>query len=139
MEVVIDYEFLKGSQDEVVIKELSVADEKVVHLLHFQSSYAMTPYAYAENGLNRDDGHIPYRQLETVLSEEVAGYAHLYSYGASKYEFLSELLGRPFSIWKILGVQISAISSPDRTASYLVLYLRVSVAQHETQLLSLSG
>ena len=55
----------------------------------------MRPHGSAENGLNWDDSHIPYRQLETVLSEAVACYAHLYIYGALKCKFLSELLGRP--------------------------------------------
>ena len=52
MEVVIDYEFLKGSQDKVVIKELSLAAENVVHSLHFQSPYTMRTYGFAENRLN---------------------------------------------------------------------------------------
>lgn len=30
MEVVIDYDFLKGSQDEVVIKEISIAAKNVL-------------------------------------------------------------------------------------------------------------
>jgi len=87
MEVVIDYEFLKGSQDEVVIKELSLAAKNVAYTLHFQSPYAMRPHGSAENGHNWDDGHIPYRQLETVLSEAVAGYAHLYGYGIENANF----------------------------------------------------
>ena len=95
MEVVIDYESLKGSQGEVVIKELSLAAKNVVHTLHFQSPYAMRPHGSSENGLNWDDGHIPYRQLDTVLSEAVAGYAHLYGYGIEKCKILSDLLGRP--------------------------------------------
>jgi len=36
MEVVIDYELLKGRQDEVVIKELSIA-AKNIHTLYFRS------------------------------------------------------------------------------------------------------
>jgi hypothetical protein len=38
----------------------------------------MHPHGDAKNGLNWDDGHIPYKQLDTDLSEAVAGYAHLY-------------------------------------------------------------
>jgi hypothetical protein len=48
-----------------------------------------------KNCLNWDDGHIPYNQLSTVLSEAVAGFAHLYGYGDSKYKLFSQLLGRP--------------------------------------------
>jgi hypothetical protein len=32
----------------------------------------MHPHGSAENGLNWDDGSIPYNQLETALSEAVA-------------------------------------------------------------------
>jgi hypothetical protein len=49
----------------------------------------MPPHGDAENGLNWDDGHLNYNQLHTVISEAVAGYAHLYSYGASKCKCLS--------------------------------------------------
>jgi len=62
MEVVIDYEFLRGNQDEVVVKELSLAAKNVIHTFHFQSPYGMTPHGSDENGLNWDNGHIPYRQ-----------------------------------------------------------------------------
>ena len=55
----------------------------------------MNPHGSTENGLNWDDGQIDYDQLETAMKEAVAGYAHLYSYGASKCRFLSKLLGRP--------------------------------------------
>jgi len=71
MEEVIDYEFLRGNQDEVIVKELSLAAKNVIHTFNFQSPYGMTPHGSDENGLNWDDGHIPYRQLETVLSESV--------------------------------------------------------------------
>lgn len=103
MEVVIHYEFLKGSQGEIIIKELSIAAINVIDTLHFQSPYGMIPHGSAENGLNWDDGHIPYKQLETVLSEAVAGYAHLYSYGVSKCRFLSELLARPILNFEDFG------------------------------------
>ena len=55
----------------------------------------MRPHGFAENGLNWHDGSNPYYQLETVLSEAVAGYAHLYSYGVSKCQVPSKLLRRP--------------------------------------------
>jgi len=52
MEVVIDYEFLRGNQDEVIVKELSLAAKNVIHTFHFQSMYGMTPHGSDENGLN---------------------------------------------------------------------------------------
>ena len=50
------------------------------------------PHGSAENGLNWDDGIIPYNQLQTGLSESVALYANLYSF--AKCKFLAELIGR---------------------------------------------
>ena len=95
MEVVVDYEYLTGSQNETVVKELSIAGENVLETFHFQSPYAMRPHGDQENGLNWDDGHIAYNQLSTVLSEAVAGFAHIYGYGESKCRLLSQLLARP--------------------------------------------
>jgi hypothetical protein len=93
MEAVIDYELLNRSQNLVIVKELSIAVKNVLHTFHFRSPYAMQhPHGSAEKGLNLDDGIIPYNQLETALSESVAGYAHLYSYGISKCNFLAELI-----------------------------------------------
>ena len=37
MEAVIIYEFLNGTQDENIIKELSIAAENVIHTFHFES------------------------------------------------------------------------------------------------------
>jgi hypothetical protein len=87
MEVVIDCEFLDGAHNELIVKELSIAAEVVIHTFHFQRPYAMRPHGSAANGINWDDGHIPYGQLYTVLSEALARYAHLYSYGIQKSLF----------------------------------------------------
>jgi hypothetical protein len=78
-----------------VIKELSVAAANVIQTWHFKSAYVIRLHGSAENGLNWEDGVIPYDQLFTVLSEAVAGYAHVYSRGTDKCEFLRKLLGRP--------------------------------------------
>jgi hypothetical protein len=48
-------------------------------------------YGSDENGLNWDDGHIPYHKLFTVLSEAVANFAHLYSIGITKCKLPSDL------------------------------------------------
>ena len=53
------------------------------------------PHGSAENGLNWEEGNIPYNQLETALSGSFAGYAHLYSYVIRKCKFLAELIGSP--------------------------------------------
>lgn len=52
MEAVIDYEFLRGSHNEIVVKEISIAAKNVLHTLHFQSPYPMNPHGSEENGLN---------------------------------------------------------------------------------------
>jgi len=67
----------------------------------------MNLHGSQENGLNWDDGIVPYNQLETALNEIVARYAHLYSYGATKCQFLSDLLVRPV-------LNLEDIGSPTR-------------------------
>jgi hypothetical protein len=95
MEAVVEFEQLCGTQNETVVKELSIAGHSVLETFQFQSPYGMRPHGNSENGLNWDDGHIPYTQLASVLSEAAAGFAHLYAYGDSKCTFISQLLGRP--------------------------------------------
>ena len=48
MEVAIDFEYLKGSQDEFIIKEILIAGKNTLHTLHFPSTYDMNPHGYAE-------------------------------------------------------------------------------------------
>ena len=61
----------------------------------FKPPYKMADHGSAENGINSIDGHIDYRKLHTVFNEAVAGFAHLYAYGVSKYTFLTGLTVRP--------------------------------------------
>ena len=77
MEVVIDYEYLTGAKGETVVKELFVAAKDVLQMFHFRNPYPMKPHGSEENGLNWDDGIVPYKLLETALDETVARYAHL--------------------------------------------------------------
>ena len=95
MDFVINYEYLMGTHNETVIRELSIAGENFVETFQFQIPYVMRCQGDTETGLNWDDGHIPYNELSTVLSEAVAGFAHLYVYGVSKCVLLSQMLGRP--------------------------------------------
>jgi hypothetical protein len=69
MEVVVDYEPLRGANNETVIKELALVAKGVIRTLHFQAPYAMQPHGYVENGLNWEDGHIPYRHLQTSIEK----------------------------------------------------------------------
>jgi hypothetical protein len=62
MEVVIDFEFLRERQNEIVVKKLAVAGQNLSELFRFESPYAMAALSSDENGLNWDDGHIPYHK-----------------------------------------------------------------------------
>ena len=95
MEAIVDFEQLRGTHNETVVKELSIAGRNVLETFQFLSPYAIRPHGHGENGLNLDDGHIPYNKLSAVLNEAVAGFAHLYAYGDSKCTLISQLLGRP--------------------------------------------
>jgi len=94
-EAVIDYEFLRGRQNETVVKELCVASAIASETFRFNPRYKMADHGSIENGINWMDGHIEYKELHTVLNEAVAGVAHLYAYGISKCTFLAGLTGRP--------------------------------------------
>ena len=63
----VDYEYLRGSQNKTAINELSIAGENVLETFHLQSPYPMRLHGDQGNGLNGDDGRIAYNQLSTVL------------------------------------------------------------------------
>ena len=52
MEVVIGFEFLRGCQNLIVVKELSVAAKNVSESFRFKSPNSMTSHDLDENGLN---------------------------------------------------------------------------------------
>jgi len=86
-EVVIDYEFLQGRQNETVVKELCVVSSAASETFSFKSPYKVADHGSSENDLNWADGHIEYEELHTVLTEAVVGFAHIYAYAG--------LTGRP--------------------------------------------
>jgi len=57
-EVVIDYEFLRGRQNETVVKELCVANAAAFETFLFKILYKKADHGSSENGLNWADGHI---------------------------------------------------------------------------------
>ena len=69
IEAVIDYEFLRGRQNETIVKELCVASAIASEMLRFKSPYKMADHGSIENGINWSDGHIEYKELHTVLNE----------------------------------------------------------------------
>ena len=95
MEAVIYYEQLCGTQNETIIKELSISSDNVLENFQYLTPYGMRPHGDTENRLNWDDGHVPYNQLSSVVNETVACFAHLKVYGGSKCSLISQLLGRP--------------------------------------------
>ena len=95
MEVVIDFEYLRGRQNEIIVKEEAVAGENVSDSFRFESPYHMAPHGSTKNGLNWDDGNRAHHKLVTILKEAVVEFAHLYSFGITKCRFLSELLEYP--------------------------------------------
>ena len=80
MEATIDLEILQGINEQVVQKFL------------FRPPYVMESHGSNEKGFNWADGFIPYDQVQTVLSEAVAPYDHLYARGYAKCELLSDIL-----------------------------------------------
>ena len=94
-EAVIDYEFLRGRQNETVVKERFVVSVAASEKFRFKPPYKIADHGSSENGINWIDGHIDYRELHTVLNEAVAVFVHLYAYGVSKCTFLAGMTGRP--------------------------------------------
>jgi len=94
-EAVIDYAFLRGRQNETIVKELCVASDAVSETFRFKPPYKMADNGSAKNGINWIDGHIEYSYLHSVLNEAVASFVHLYAYGILKCSFLEGMTGRP--------------------------------------------
>ena len=63
----IDFEFLRGRQNETVIRKLSLARDNAAETFRFKSPYKMADHGSSENGLNWADGHTEYKELHTVL------------------------------------------------------------------------
>jgi len=92
-EVEIDYEFLRGRQNETFVKEPCVTGAAASETFRFKSPYKMAGHGLSKNGLNGADRHIECKELHTVVNEGVAGFAHHYAQGVSKCTFLAGLMG----------------------------------------------
>jgi len=57
-EAVIDFEFLRGRQNETVVKELCVASATASETFRLKSPYKMADHGSSENGIHWADGHI---------------------------------------------------------------------------------
>ena len=81
MTAVIEIEFLQGNNEQV-IKEAGIRADGGARLHYlFRPPYHMEPHGSKESGLNWDDGFIHYSQVQTVLTEALAPFNHLYSRG----------------------------------------------------------
>ena len=101
MELIVDYEVLIGARNELVVKEIAVVSCNATNTFHFTSPYSANHKVneinkLCKNGINWNDGYIPYNSLKLILEEATAGFTHLYAYGQDKCTFLSELTNRTF-------------------------------------------
>jgi hypothetical protein len=56
--VVIDFQFLRGRQNETVVKELCVASATASDTFRFKSPYNLADHGSSENAITWADGHI---------------------------------------------------------------------------------
>ena len=91
-------EFLPRVSPEPIFKELASVSDGVIQTFLFKAPYPMHAHGSQENGLNCDDGHIPYDQLYSVLNEVTAPFDHLYAYGTVKCGILNKHTKVPFTI-----------------------------------------
>jgi len=129
MEVVLDLDYLKERQNEIIVKELSVASRYVTDSFRFKRPYGTATHVSHENGVKWDEGHINYHERFTVVSEAVAGFAHIYSYVVTKCKFLAELLGRPIFNMQDLSVLNLRLSIINDGAAFLVINFTLLIAQ----------
>jgi hypothetical protein len=114
--VVIDFTFLEGRDNEIVVKELAIAHSRSNRV----SSYVFKkPYCWSElpnftaklnsaitHTCNWDDGYILYSDLQTVLHREVSSAVAIYCFGYQKTNFISGLIGRTV-------IDITELGCPD--------------------------
>lgn len=127
--LVIDFTFLEGRDNEVVVKELAVADSQSNRV----SSYIFKrPYSWEEvpmfnakmnqatdHGCNWNDGDVPYSELETVLHREVSSAVAVYCFGPQKTNFISSLIERTvIDITQLGCLELSDISLPTISCTF---------------------
>ena len=67
--VVIDYEILRGRQNETVVEELCVASAAASETFRFKSPYKMANHGSTVNDINWNDGHIENKELHKDLTQ----------------------------------------------------------------------
>ena len=134
MEVVIDFEFLRWRQNEMVVKEVSLAGEGLSDSFRFEPPYYMPPHGSVENGLNWDDGHIAYHKLSAVLKEAVAGFPTSTATAPQSAAFSPHCLSERYSIWRTSSVLQQRNSSPDTAAPCPVTDIQASLARQSARI-----
>ena len=99
----------------------------------------MAPHGSVENGLNWDDGNIPYQKLSAVLKEAVAGFAYVYSFGPAKCSFLTALLQRTVLDLEDFKCPRQRNSIRHTVAPCPVIDIRASVARVRARIPSMHG
>ena len=69
--VVIDYEILRGRQNDLSVREMCVARAATSETFLFKSPYKMANHGSSGNSLNWSDEHIEYEELHTDITEAV--------------------------------------------------------------------
>jgi hypothetical protein len=127
--IVIDFTFLEGRDNEIVVKELAVADS---HNNRISSYVFKRPYGLEEvsmfnarmnqaigHGCNWNDGDVPYSELETVLHREVSSAVAIYCFGPQKTNFISGLIDRTvIDITRLGCPELADISLPAITCTF---------------------
>ena len=128
--LVFDFTFLEGRDCELVVKGLAAVDSYSNRV----SSYAFKrPYSCEElplltagmnqaidHGCNRNDGYVPYSDLETVVHREASPAVAIYFFGLQKKQFISGLLERTVIEISQLGcLQLSDVSLPAISCTFV--------------------
>jgi len=102
--LVIDFTFLEGRNDELVVKELAVVESHSNRVSSFvfkrRFSWEEVPALNArinqaiDNGCNCNDGDVLYSDLETVLHREASSAVTIYCFGHQKTQLISGLMDR---------------------------------------------
>jgi len=94
-EVVIEYVFLRGERMRQSSMSCVLRVSLRPSLFHFKNPYKMVDHVQSETGLISFNGLIEYKELHTVVTEALVGFAHLYDYVVSKFTLLARLTVRP--------------------------------------------
>jgi len=77
-EAVIHFEFFRGRQTETVVKVLCVDKDTASETFRFKGPYMSVDNGSSENGIHWADGHMENKELYSLVTVALAGFAHLY-------------------------------------------------------------